>query len=141
MIGDIVTPLTTLLLSFIAAVVTCVLFIIILNKDQEKHKRELDAWEKTLNNTLQTMQPHKDALKGHNAEIIPPDYRYRQAMDFIYNALRNQRAMTMQEAVNLYENYLRDNRLMAMQAEQARILDSINDTANAMFIMDMADRL
>ncbi len=38
-------------------------------------------------------------LQGRDISIIPPAYRHRQAMTFFYDALYNQKAMTMQEAV------------------------------------------
>ena len=64
-------------------------------------------------------------------DVIPPDYRYRQAMTFFYNALKNQRAMTMQEAVNLYEDYLHKNRMEQMQAEQIQKLNEIKGVATS----------
>lgn len=78
-------------------------------------------------------------MQGHNIDVIPPDYRYRDAMAFFYNALRNQRAMTMQEAVNLYEDHLHKNRIEAMEAEQLKKLDQINQTAKTNAYLNMAN--
>lgn len=38
--------------------------------------------------------------------ILPPNYRYALAADYIYNCFLNSRAYTIQEAVNLYEEQL-----------------------------------
>ena len=74
------------------------------NKSIERAKEDLD-------NSIK-------ALQGHDIEIIPPSYRHRQALTFFYDALYNQRAMTIQESVNLYDRWLRDNRMEAMQRAQ-----------------------
>ncbi|MBQ9606864.1 MAG: hypothetical protein IJV16_06785 [Lachnospiraceae bacterium] len=106
---------------------------------QAGHKSSLKKNATALNNVAKEIERHKETLKGHNVDIIPPDYRYRQAMQFFYTALRNQRAMTMQEAVNLYEEYLHQNRMEAMQAEQIQKLNKLNKTAKTNTYINMAN--
>lgn len=108
---------------------------------QVGHKSSLKKNVTALNNVAKEMERHKETLKGHDIEIIPPDYRYRQAMQFFYSALRNQRAVTMQEAVNLYEEFLHQNRMEAMQAEQIQKLNQLNKTAKTNAYINMANYL
>ena len=108
---------------------------------QRGHKNSLKRNANALNKVAKEIDSHKAALKGRNVDVIPPDYRYRQAMTFFYNALKNQRAMTMQEAVNLYEDYLHKNRMEQMQAEQIQKLNEIKSAANANAYINMANYL
>ena len=62
----------------------------------------------------------KQKMDNIDWSVIPPDYRNEQAMNFIYQALVNQRAMTMQEAVNLYEDELHKGRLETLQKINAQ---------------------
>lgn len=48
-------------------------------------------------------------------QIIPQDYRYPLAVEFIYKCLLNQRAQNISEAVNLYEDQLHKWRMEQMQ--------------------------
>ncbi len=112
------TILTALFIGLTAAGITYLV--------QYSHKSSLKGSMSTLSRLTKEMEANQQALQGHDIEIIPPDYRNRVAMSFIYNALRNQRAMTMQEAVNLYEDNLHKNRLEAMEAEQLKQLSQIN---------------
>lgn len=105
------------------------------------HKNSMNRYANALKRVNDEIDVQKNALQGHDIDIIPPDYRYRQAMDFFYSALRNQRAMTMQEAVNLYEDYLHKNRVEAMQAEQIQKLNQINQTAKTNAYINMANYL
>lgn len=68
--------------------------------------------------------------------ILPPDYQYSMAAEYIYSCLRNQRANTIGEAVNLYEDQLHKWRvenslqlLNQMQKEQAASLRYIKATS------------
>ena len=109
--------------------------------NRAKHKNNLKKNITTLQNLSKEIESQKTALEGHDIDIIPPDYRYRQAMSFFYSALKNQRAMTMQEAVNLYEDYLHQNRMEAMQAEQIQKLNQINKTAKTNAYINLANYL
>ncbi len=50
-------------------------------------------------------------LRGKDIDLIPPNYRDRESMTFIYNAILNQRAMNVQEAINLYEDQKYKNKM------------------------------
>lgn len=62
---------------------------------------------------------------------IPPAYRYYSAALFFYNAFINQRALTVQQAVNLYEEELHRNRMEQMQQTNMRMLAQQNQTLNS----------
>ena len=118
------------ILSFIGGILAGVLmsgipfFIWMKNLSEMKTKeRQLEFSKKKRIDAL-------EALKGKDVNIIPPDYRSRQAMMFIYNALLNQRAVTMQEAVNLYEQELHNNRMETLQRINAQA-NLINAELNA----------
>lgn len=57
----------------------------------------------------------------YNFDIVPQDYRYEEAMIFIYKALRNQRAYSIQDAINLYEEYLYREEMKTLQREQIEL--------------------
>ena len=62
-----------------------------------------------------------DVCKEINEEdiaLLPPDYRFYNAADFFYHAFTNQRAVTMQQAVNLYEDEIRKDQIALMQQQQ-----------------------
>lgn len=51
-------------------------------------------------------------------DIIPENYRSEEMVRFIYNALQNQRAMTIQQAINLYEDDQHKSQMEALLREQ-----------------------
>lgn len=97
------------------------------NKLQNK-KDELASINRNLYDIATTI---KDKIT-----ILPPDYQYSMAAEYIYSCLRNQRANTIGEAVNLYEDQLHKWRvenslqqLNQMQKEQAASLRYIKATS------------
>ena len=52
-------------------------------------------------------------------QLIPPDYRYYDATAYIYNAIINQRAGSMKEAVNLLEDEIKHNQNLFAQYQIA----------------------
>lgn len=63
-----------------------------LENDIENSKAEL---EQKIDESIDRM--------GYHLLVLPPDYRYYMAAEYIYNCFRNDRADTMREAVELYE--------------------------------------
>ena len=82
---------------------------------------------------LKAIEKAKAELQETDISIIPPAYRNIYAIDFIYQALINQRAMTMQEAVNLYEQEMHNNRMETIQRVNAQA-NLINAELNAIKI-------
>jgi hypothetical protein len=116
--GIVSAILTSLVLAIIAFGIVKAIQI-----NRKKTLEKLDLQYKKISDEMKQMN---EELRKHNMDIIPPDYRYKEAMVFFYNALNNQRAMTIQEAVNLYEDYLHNNKMEAMQAEQLTKLNQLN---------------
>lgn len=52
-----------------------------------------------------------------NIDIVPVDYRYPLAVEYIYKCLKNQRAATIGEAINLYEDQIHKWKMESMQQE------------------------
>ena len=63
--------------------------------------------EKSLEKVKDAYNSAMESLEGLNLDIIPPAYRNREALTFFYDALYNQRAMTIQEAVLQYDSWKR----------------------------------
>lgn len=87
-----------------------------------KRESEIRNATERFNSSYAKVKQLSDVLKNLNVGIIPPDYRYRQALEFIYKALLNQRATTMQQAVNLYEDDLHKRNMESMQRQQVALL-------------------
>ena len=68
-------------------------------------------------------------IRENDIKLIPPAYRFYNAVDFFYNAFINQRALTMQQAVNLYEDELRKDQMALMQQRQMESLQSVRATS------------
>ena len=102
---------------------------------EEQRRGDLYTAETVLKSVLTKITRLEAALSQHRIDLIPPAYRNRQAMTFFYEAIMNQRAATMPEAVNLYEEELHRKEMKAMHAqqialqmEQNRRLESIDRT-------------
>lgn len=70
--------------------------------------------------------------------IVPPNYRYEIAIEFMYNCFANERADTVKEAVNLYEEQLHRWKMeniaqqnLRIQAQQASYLNSIKNSTSS----------
>ncbi len=69
-----------------------------------------------------------ERLDPEEVELLPPSYRFYDAANFFYNSFINQRAYTMQEAVNLYESELQSNKAAQIQMDQQNILRKISES-------------
>lgn len=66
--------------------------------------------------------------------ILPPNYRYALAAEYIYNCFLNSRAYTIQEAVNLYEEQLHRWRIENAQGMMLALQRQQNSDINTMKI-------
>ena len=67
-----------------------------------------------------------DKLIGEaDKELLPPDYRDSDSLSFIYDALINQRATTIKEAVNLYEQDKQNKKIEDLERQQLQNLETI----------------
>lgn len=117
-------PLSTLGYGLLlSGIIALVLFLMMYGS-----KATFETSSKKYNEAIKKIAALKTALKKYDVDLIPPDYRYRQALNFIYTALVNQRAMNIQQAVNLYEDELRNNRIEDLQKQQLEELKKIKAT-------------
>ncbi len=65
-------------------------------------------------------------LRGKDIDLIPPNYRGRESMTFICNAVLNQRAMNVQEAINLYEDQKYRNMMEEIERRKVQELQKLN---------------
>lgn len=89
--------------------------------------------------------------------IIPPNYRYQMAVQYIYESFRNMRARNMTEAINLFEEQLHRWKMEASQQQMvelarqqtaaarmsavANVVSASANIANASHTRDIANRL
>ncbi len=59
-------------------------------------------------------------LSPEEIELIPQIYWNDDALDFIYSSLKNKRAMSIQQAINLYEDEMYRHKQMQLQQETIR---------------------
>ncbi len=81
-----------------------------------------------IDNNDQEIEYFQEVLKQYDVNIIPQKYRNRDAMTYIHQVLECRQAITMQQAVNLYEEELRRReeaarreRELEMQREQLEL--------------------
>ena len=91
----------------------------------QKSKERMETAKKNLAAVNRNLYDIASTIKN-DITILPPDYQYSMAAEYIYSCLRNQRANTIGEAVNLYEDQLHKWRvenslqqLTQIQKEQA----------------------
>ncbi len=77
----------------------------------------------------QEIQGNHETLSKYNIDVIPPKYRAGSVVDFFIDVLENQRASNIQQAINLYEEDLRDKKIEAMQEQQLQNLQRIEALA------------
>lgn len=75
---------------------------------------------------LAELSEEKDAIWGTDAasrmlELIPEDYRSPNAVQYFLKAIQNQRADTLKEAINLFEEYRHQQRMENLQQTQINI--------------------
>ena len=83
-----------------------------------KYKNIPDETAKCQAEREETIARIKKLTDEYDFNIIPEDYRNEDAMNFICKALKNRRAYTIQEAVNLYEDELHKRHITQLHEEQ-----------------------
>ena len=85
--------------------------------------------EKSIAEEVNRVDEVCNKINLNDLTLLPPSYRFCHAATFIYNAFINQRAFTMQQAVNLYEDTVHKSQIEAMQQQQLQRLQSIQRTS------------
>ena len=120
----------SLLISMVACVILCAIISRrILDGMHESRKKTIQKSKDNYNEIIMQVNSICSGLDQNEVALIPPDYRYGHAVEFFYKALLNQRAVNMQQAVNLYEDTLHKERMESLQVQQANYMRSIRTTS------------
>lgn len=87
-----------------------------------RNKARMDTCLNRINDICSEVDPA-------DMSLLPPSYRFYNAAAFFYHAFTNQRALTMQQAVNLYEDEMRKDQMALMQRQQMTYLRSIRTSS------------
>ena len=131
-IGIICTVLSILsVYSFIifSPVAFCFIFLYIQIKERAKIAKLIERTKTEVSELSQKMNSYNEALSKYSTDVIPPIYQTAEAVDFFLAALSNQRATTMQQAINLYEEDKRNKKMDAMQKQQLARLENLESLA------------
>lgn len=90
-----------------------------------QRKRNIENNKLNLNTALENINEICAEIDENEIALLPPSYRFYNAAAFFYNAFINQRALTMQQAVNLYEDEMRKDQMALIQQRQMQALGSI----------------
>lgn len=96
---------------------------------KNKHIKQSNNTCQNRDQLLQNLNDICETINPEYMHLIPRDYRHFHACQFFYNAFLNGRAMSMQQAVNLYEEELHRSRMEKMQLQQVAQLKSIRTSS------------
>lgn len=85
----------------------------------ERKQGELDGLRTAL-------AKNEKELNKYNTDVIPAKYRTGSCIKFFKEVLSDQRATTMQQAINLYETEKRERKRDEMQAQQLKQIEALN---------------
>lgn len=120
----------SLLFLFLCLVGGAILPAFLIKQNKASLISAIERGEQQLSSNFQALNDICLKIDPKDMTLLPPSYRYGLAVDFIYKALINQRAMTMQEAVNLFEDQLYKDKMLSMQRQQIAQLKSIQTTSS-----------
>lgn len=60
-------------------------------------------------------------------DIVPREYCYVEALEYLLRVLQTGRAETMKEALNLYEEYMYREEMRSMQTQQSQAIDGVSE--------------
>lgn len=136
---DIETARTTSSLFFtfiidILAFIILSLALLLINRDSNSRNKEMI--EKLETDLSKEIEKKNVVIKQLSPviHILPPNYRYALAADYIYNCFLNNRAYTIQEAVNLYEEQLHRWKIENTQEMMLTLQRQQNSDINTMKI-------
>lgn len=92
-------------------------------------KKALRVGESRKEEHLNRISDICEEIDPNAISLLPPSYRFYNAATFFYHAFVNQRAYTMQQAVNLYEDESRKDQMAMLQKQQMAQLNSIRKSS------------
>lgn len=128
---DSLNPITTVLIIILVALVIAVEYAIITKKN--KQTREINAESIQINANIkqqrQTLLSEYEQLQNelfrNTSAWYPERYYVTDAVEFFINAVRNYRADTVKELVNLYEEAAKHQEIIANQVQQTQLFNQL----------------
>ena len=116
---------------FIAVGAAFILCIVINEKIKTSIQEDCERENREKKYELETTQENlREYCEKNNLskmiEIVPKEYCYDAAISYILGTLRNGRAMDMQQAINLYEEYVFRQEVKEIQSEHGIAIDELN---------------
>ena len=88
---------------------------------------------------LASIRNHLNELKdNYQFDLVPEDYREREAMAYFVKVLRNGRAASLQQAINLYEDEKHKKQVLRLQQEQLALKQEALDVQRQQMEADQA---
>lgn len=103
------------------------------------HKNKIKGYYESIDSYSAEVEELGQRIDPNGIALLPPSYRFYHAANFFYMAFINQRALTMQEAVNLYEDEMRKDQIAHMQKQQIAALNSIRTSSKVSAAMSTAN--
>ena len=75
---------------------------------------------------------------NYQFDLVPEDYREREAMAYFVKVLRNGRAASLQQAINLYEDEKHKKQVLRLQQEQLALKQEALDVQRQQMEADQA---
>ena len=107
---------------FVLGVIASVILFYIM---RFRRNKEQDAVSKLIQQKTEELAQIKNEVlsitKTYDFDLIPEKYRSKNAIEYIYEVLYNQRAMNISQAINLYEDDQYKKRMERLQREQIEL--------------------
>ena len=97
--------------------------------DKKKYESTISVTQRDIQKIQQLLSDNNEKLSQYNIDVIPAKYRNGATLEFFYEVLNDQRATNMQQAINIYEEELRNRKIDAMQQQQLENLQRIEALA------------
>ena len=94
------------------------------------NKKTVEESQQNIDDLLGKVNSICGEINEEDIALLPPSYRFYNAASFFYNAFINQRALTMQQAVNLFEDEMRKDQMARIQQQQMQALGSIQKSSS-----------
>ena len=103
---------------FISLAVALGVFIIYKGTVSLKMQSLQDSYSSYKDQMSSAMEQLNVLLNTYNFDLIPEEYRQREAMIYFVKVLKNGRAASLQQAINLYEEEKHQKRIFRLQEEE-----------------------
>lgn len=115
--------LLTLLLFAPAAV--AMFFLYKGTRNKQIYLQTIAKTQQEISSIQQELNANKETLSKYNLDAIPAKYRSGKTFNFFAEVLSDQRATNVSQAINLYENELRNQKMEAIQQKQLEKIEQL----------------